>query len=387
MLIIVHCNFIKYTESNQKRIGAAEYIKLILDHYSQSVGASCKYKPGMYQEIPDNLFLHEKQDKKSSFPLYTGDTVRAASDWVFDEPKSKISFRKIRRGDVICVKLQALNVFFQKIHPVITVPYVLLTNDSDYAPDTKWNTMLDDPKILAWFVQNPNKESVYHAKLFTLPIGIANRSLPHGNLDEAMTIFSSVLDGPFFCYVNKTKIGWRKALHEKCSIYSRYKNIHRYHLYSNLRVNTNYSHRSKAVAAVERLKLRNPQLKIHNERINPILEWPTTEKSFKRYLMEVRMSRFVASPIGNGVDCFRTWESYLSGAVPIVQTSQLNSLYDAAGGFCLINDWDELEQIDIADPALYQSYKRNQTELGEYLMKADFWINLFRSFKNCQINK
>lgn len=38
--------------------------------------------------------------------------------------------------------------------------------------------------------------------------------------------------------------------------------------------------------------------------------------------------RFVLSPEGNGPDCFRTWETLMLGAYPVVVTSQLDQLYE-----------------------------------------------------------
>ena len=71
------------------------------------------------------------------------------------------------------------------------------------------------------------------------------------------------------------------------------------------------------------------------------------------YRLEVRRTKFVISPPGNGMDCHRTWEAIYLGAVPVVLEGYLaKSLIRSAPilevksfeDFCSLTD-DQLEQL------------------------------------------
>ena len=52
---------------------------------------------------------------------------------------------------------------------------------------------------------------------------------------------------------------------------------------------------------------------------------------------------FEASPQGNGIDCFRTWEALALGTVPIVRSGPLDRLYRAHGlPVAIVEDWTEV---------------------------------------------
>lgn len=46
-----------------------------------------------------------------------------------------------------------------------------------------------------------------------------------------------------------------------------------------------------------------------------------------QYYRAIGNSKFVLSPPGNGLDCHRTWEAMLMGAVPVVRSSGLDPLF------------------------------------------------------------
>ncbi|CAF3730979.1 unnamed protein product, partial [Rotaria socialis] len=65
---------------------------------------------------------------------------------------------------------------------------------------------------------------------------------------------------------------------------------------------------------------------------------------FYQYLDDLGNSRFVLSPPGNGLDCHRTWEALLMGAIPIVLSSTLNSLFSGTPTI-IVSTW---EQVTVA---------------------------------------
>ena len=60
--------------------------------------------------------------------------------------------------------------------------------------------------------------------------------------------------------------------------------------------------------------------------------------------------QFVLSPRGNGVDCYRTWEAFLFGAIVITKTSSLDKMYiDNNLPVVILQEWDELNDSKLVD--------------------------------------
>lgn len=62
-----------------------------------------------------------------------------------------------------------------------------------------------------------------------------------------------------------------------------------------------------------------------------------------RYYSQIAAHRFVLSPEGNGIDCYRTWEALYLGAVPIVMVSSSTSAF-ADLPILFTDDYSELSQ-------------------------------------------
>ena len=56
---------------------------------------------------------------------------------------------------------------------------------------------------------------------------------------------------------------------------------------------------------------------------------------------DVARSKFVFSPSGVGLDCYRTWEALYLGAFPVVLTSSLDELYENLP-VLIVKDWNEV---------------------------------------------
>ncbi len=99
-------------------------------------------------------------------------------------------------------------------------------------------------------------------------------------------------------------------------------------------------------------------------------------KSLQPYLVDLAKSKFVFSPRGNGIDCHRTWEALLLGAIPIVRTSPMNSIYDGLP-VLIINDWSEVNQVFLEKK--YTEMVAKQYSLEK--LYFDYWISRINSFK------
>jgi hypothetical protein len=95
-------------------------------------------------------------------------------------------------------------------------------------------------------------------------------------------------------------------------------------------------------------------------------------------------TKFVISPVGAGIDCFRTWEALVMGAVPIVTNSTLWPLY-VDMPVMVINDWNK----DISIDSLMEFEMRLNRELDRKRLKiakrpkiwAKHWIDAINKYR------
>ena len=83
--------------------------------------------------------------------------------------------------------------------------------------------------------------------------------------------------------------------------------------------------------------------------------------------------KYVISPLGNGLDCHRTWEAIILGCIPIVKKSGLDPMYEGLP-VLIVNDWSDVTQ-DLLD-----NYKPDYSGINK--IKLEYWINLFNMYKN-----
>jgi hypothetical protein len=247
----------------------------------------------------NQTFLYYRQAtsaRNSSYPYISGDTFRAFSDYILDETRQD-NLNSIKYGDIVFVKADMLSSFFVPSFTSIRNPFVLITHNSDaYAP-MAYKKYLSHSKILMWYASNPSIEN--HKKLSPIPIGLANARWSHGNVDK-------------FTYAFKN---YRKPWSQRTML-----------LYANFEISTNRVQREKAFSQAS--KIENAH--IMKERI-----------TFETYLEQIGNAKFVLSPPGNGLDCHRTWEALLMGAVPIVLKSTLDPLFTNTRSV-IIDDWSKL---------------------------------------------
>lgn len=268
-------------------------------------------------------------ERGSSAPFVSGDTFRVHVDHIFDETTKALQPEKVRAGDIIFIKTdwEYLEEFFTRYHPQIAHPYILLTHNSDHGAPGPFGNYLDDPKILAWFAQNVEGE--VHPKLHPIPIGIANKCWEHGN----PRIFSSLLplaenqDRPYFCYLN-----FEPSTYPKERPY------------------------------VRSLFAEQP--------------WCTVSKTkdLTHYLQDLSQSKFVISPRGNGIDCHRTWEALLMGAIPIVRSSSLDPLFSDLP-VLIVDDWETISESYLKEQYEIIKQKAHQREK----LFIEYWIKQIRS--------
>jgi hypothetical protein len=83
--------------------------------------------------------------------------------------------------------------------------------------------------------------------------------------------------------------------------------------------------------------------------------------------------KYIISPLGNGLDCHRTWEAIILGCIPIVKKSGLDPMYEGLP-VLIVNDWSDITQ-NILD-----NYKPDYTNINK--ISLDYWIEQFNMYKN-----
>ena len=222
--------------------------------------------------------------------------------------------RHSKSPPTIYVKPDHLHEFADRIQDGPEDAYILVTGCSDIninsnAVDADLRTrLLDDPRLRSWFAQNCD---IDHPKVHRLPIGLDYHTLTHGiefspwghfaspvsqeaSLDEARRNAPQLAEKNLVGYCN-----WHHVLD-----------------------------RGDRLRCINAVAYEN----IHLERLNTerVLSWQNNAKHL-----------FTISPLGEGLDCHRTWEAILVGTVPIVPRTGISSLF-ANLPVCVVDDWSEV---------------------------------------------
>lgn len=233
----------------------------------------------------------------TSAPFLSGDTFRHIANHVHDE-HSTIKPEAVRSGDVIFVSSPYLEGFFSQVLPLISEPFVLISHNGDRNVLDNDTRYLGD-KIIHWYAQNC---LVHHPSITPLPIGLENQRLyQHGDV----RLFSKIMSN------NRSK--------KKERILYKFNPA------------TNPTVRESALSALQNHSLAETYS-----------DW----RAPARYLETLQEYAFVASPVGNGHDCIRTWEAFYLKTVPIVTRSVSTEYWESLGlPIYLIHDWTELSSL------------------------------------------
>ena len=185
--------------------------------------------------------------------------------------------------------------------------FILVSGNSDeniYNNEYYLN-LLNNSKIIKWYAQN---NCINHPKMFSLPIGIANKQWEHGNIDEFVKIVNN--------------------LPEKIN-----------NIYFNFQIQTNYN---KRIVCYEEFK-----------NYLPFLDTIDANDNFKR----LATYKFCICPEGNGFDSHRIWECYYLKVVPIVLNNDFIQLIKKQYNIPMIilEEWKDLINI----PLNYDNFKNN----------------------------
>lgn len=263
------------------------------------------------------------------------------------------NFDNLKNNDILYIKTDAL-YNFSKIIDNINCKFILVSGCSDYTIpyDRFYNIdefiiFISNDKIIHWFSQN----CVYkHHKITNLPIGLDYHTL---NNNEK-----------FYWGENcKPIIQEQQLINIKNSSKPFYQRI--YKCYSTF----HFSYKG--------YKYENDRIDALNNIPNNIIYFePNLISRNKTWENQINYA-FVISPHGNGVDCHRTWEALVLGCIPIVKTSEIDSLYEDLP-VLIVNNWCDLNQILLNNTIIdfkNKTFNYNKLSLKYWIEKMNEYIN------------
>jgi len=276
------------------------------------------------------LFVNPKLYRPSSKPFISGDTFRKMADHIFDETKTIKPF-KVKTNDLVFVKSDLLNIYFENYHPEINNPYILISHNSDKNIEIEDIKYAQDKKIVHWFVQNLNVKS--SDKISVLPIGLENlRYNKNGVVNDFLNISK----------ITEQKNGVLCSFNE----------------------NTNFTERGRLNEIINKIEF------LENKKFD----------STKEYLMSLNKSNFNICPSGNGLDTHRIWESLVFKVTPIVEKNKMTqNFFDMGVPLIILDDWTQLNNLSIDKLNKLNEININK-DYSKYI-KFDFWKNYINSKK------
>ena len=195
-------------------------------------------------------------------------------------------------------------------------PFILITSDGDRPVPSSYpinlvEKLLKSPLILAWYSQNYDN-TIKHEKLRHWPIGFDLHTTAwfiHGSKEAKLAYMVALRSKTMEKIVDQIFSDW--------------------HLH--------FTH-------PERRQLY--QILQNNKHITFLKEHQPFETITKLY----NQFQFVLSPRGNGMDCHRTWELFLAGAIIITKTSPLDQMYIKNQlPVVILQDWAELNDKNLPE--------------------------------------
>ena len=246
-----------------------------------------------------------------------GPSVVVLKRWLEHTP-SKTVVVYVHSGPTLDVFLQSKLPVFERMG----LKLVIVSGDGDKpTPAREHKQHLNNPALVGWFAQN----LVYsHPKLHPLPIGLFYSRQLHGSIGRKLHLLAASRCSAttpkmdvLAAWKSDTNPGVRKALRDRVFGWPA----------------------ARATVAENKVPL----------------------KTFFSQL--VPQHRMVLSPKGNGIDCFRTWETLYLGRVPVVTTSNLDPLFSKLP-VVILKTWEGVTLEHLA--ARYEEVVAGFAQPGRY---------------------
>ena len=248
------------------------------------------------------------------------------------------------RNSVKRYKIKDLDYFSENIH-LLKKNIILITGDSDLSVPSCYskktvNSILNNQFVQKWYTQNYDR-TIIHDKLSYFPIGLdlhTNRWLINN------------------CPIEKIKY----------IIKIRFMNVERI---------------NNKIFCDSHLRITNNERKVMYEKIknNKRLHFSDKLYGFNKIIIKYRLYNFVLSPVGNGLDCHRTWELFLLGCIVITKSSPLDNMWiENKLPVVILNDWTDLNNNLKSKLKVWYELYYKYTGF-DYILKKfnyNYWLNL-----------
>jgi hypothetical protein len=267
----------------------------------------------------------------------------------FDKIRS-IQYDKLKDGTCIFVKVNDVHFFIESLLPNITCKIILFTGyGDDTLPDDvismeMFIDTLNSDKIIRWYAMNYNVHVINHPKIVSVPIGMP--------LDEGIKTQTFWYDDCKLFPTEQEKIldGVRSTIKP---FYER-----RIQCYSNFHFSLHN-------------RFGNPRSRALSELPKDLMYYEPNEVNRETTWRNQSEYAFVISPLGNGMDCQRTWEALILGCIVIVETSALDILYEGLP-VVIVNKW-----CDVTQELLEESIEKFRHKIGTFQyekLTSKYWV-------------
>jgi hypothetical protein len=265
--------------------------------------------------------------RPSSAPFLSGDTFRTLAGHVIEENEEFFQKGERRQGIVFCASTLSEN----RLRTIRNEKeYVLIVHHGDVNLGESFLRALDSSLCRHCFGQNC---FVRDPRITPLPIGLEDQwHHQHGNVRDFLRIRRSRVQ-------KSPTIVWGFSL------------------------NTNPDERWPCYRALLKCRFAHEVPIGINSRL------------YKKF---INRSMFIASPPGNGADCFRTWEALYLRIVPIVKRSVISEYFTSIGlPLLIVDDWREM--ISWTQDFLSEEYTRLLPGFSSEKLWLPYWNSQFQA--------
>ena len=356
----------------------------------------------IYQQLPKKPINFPKTEYKANF--IANKTPAMLADYVYDPAKydkgrlqnvNHIYYAKSRPTEwdgvkIIYVPANSLADFYYDWLPHIKSKFILITTGDESMPSDlakprvskapfKWlydqlypmrssavdiQKLLGNPMMIKWFADNYDR-SVVHNKFSDFPIGIDYIRGENG-------------DNPYLTG-NKT---YHKSIAEQDeelngvlrTLKPTEDRLARVYLDAHLN-NTSERHTNNTIfaaipsrATVGKALEGNPLIVQQQEKISRLEQWQRRGQ----YIFSISL-------VGNGFDCYRTWESLILGNIVLLQSSPIDDLFKDMP-VVIIKDWNDITEENLAKWAKKYQGAFSNPKYRERI-RAQYWENVVNKAK------
>ncbi len=263
------------------------------------------------------------------------------------------NFQNISHNSVVYICISALKYFINIIFPFLPCKIILVTGDNDetcpidvFKSNEDFLNFIESDKITHWFAQNC---VATHPKITPIPIGLDYHTL-----------------------TSQTKHHWGPKMVpiEQEKILINIKNNSKPFWEREIKAHANFHFFMGTKYGYDRIDAKNTlakELVYYEPKQNLRTETWTNQSKYA----------FVISPLGNGMDCHRTWEALCLGCIPIVKTSNLDFLYNDLP-VLIVNKWSDVTK-ELLEQTI-QDFRNRQFLYDKLTLK--YWVNIIKSYKN-----